>query len=208
MGSLDITTMTRNDPSGEYTGISVSKLDFTALARNSQAYCVLENAGISGAFSIDFEYELTVNQAQSQICLVGLSNTLGTWEDWWLASDGITVQHHQNNANSDLYINNLPGGTNAVSHISRLTVPLRYATFARDASNLLTLKTYTDSDRTTIESDLSLAGVGTAYNYFYIATSRDYGTGVYTTGYVQNVSATGLFGNGGKKAMRMLGFLG
>ncbi|HFD32032.1 MAG TPA: hypothetical protein ENJ28_04890 [Gammaproteobacteria bacterium] len=187
MATEDLTTYTEVDGNGDLT-VTTSKVDFTTMPANVTDY-LYDDKGAShwsGDFNIDFDFELTAtNGANVQGILTSISNTVG------IPNDSTSFMTYFETSSLTPYLADIDSAGNWDSWAGGSNLSLNtiyYCTLSR-TGNTLDWDIYSNSSRTTLVQNITIAITNTAqtFRYVYPVSSIAIGDGSDVTGYVQNL---------------------
>jgi hypothetical protein len=185
----DLTTYTEVDP-GAYLFQVAARNTFIAMPINAVNEYLYKDfgPGYFVNFQIDFDFDITVwpGSTSWMLALGQLSNTLGTWFDIQLATDGLTYGLQY--SSGQLRIVNMVDGANtnaATGLFGGTTGGVVYGRMIR-VGLLFTTELYSNVGRTVLLATASLPCTATTYRYFYPCANRGVGSAINVTGYSEN----------------------
>ena len=171
----NLTTYTEVDSDGDFT-ITPLSLTFDSVRQDAVSY-VYYDFGLNyfGNFKIEFEVEVSASTPTVPDGVhIGLSNTIGTVNDWVVANNGIMVDTYFSGGNAITRVMDLdtfsfdPYGWASGSFVKHYFRLYRVGT-------TLTCEIYSNSARTTLVDTLSITTDTDAYRYMYAMASSDAG---------------------------------
>ena len=169
----NLTTYTEVDSDGDFT-ITPLSLTFDSVRQDAVSY-VYYDFGLNyfGNFKIEFEVEVSASTPTVPDGVhIGLSNTIGTVNDWVMANNGIMVDTYFSGGNAITRVMDLdtfsfdPYGWASGSFVKHYFRLYRVGT-------TLTCEIYSNAVRTTLVDTLSITTDTDAYRYMYVMASPD-----------------------------------
>lgn len=182
----DLSAFTEVDSGSDIT-VTADRVTVDSMAQSADSY-VYDDYGVDyfGNFEINFEFEVTDSQSNSQMVVICLSNTIGRKSDFISANDGMLVEVYNSSGNITVNIKDYNTDDAGTPYVlgSGNTCDRVWCTLIRDGSDL-ELNIYSDAARTVLVQSLTLTCETGLKRYLYALTSQNAGSSAYISGYTQ-----------------------
>jgi hypothetical protein len=188
----DLTNFIEIDTENDLT-VTQFEVAFDTMRRDSTSL-LYKDFGIDNFTDFHIEYEIEITDSENIVesanfCPLALSNiAAATYQDIIEDNEGITCQVQNNGSLQFGLKDQKTDNSDTYQTITGETIPLTFFTLARTGTTV-TLKMYSDSERTILVDTMTIPDAVDNYRYLYMPTARDIGTGSeIMTGKLQNLS--------------------